>query len=307
MNNPYSTRPYRPEDIEFFFSVLRLRPARRIMDFPSFTDLREIMAEPVVAQVWENVDRRAAGFAILLEGETYASLVFETSAEDPDLLAAMIAWGTRTCSARYRGEAVELTANAHQEQLTRIAALEDACFRLLPETVCVFQRDLIEDIPPYTLPPGYHLRALAGADEIEAWVDLHRSAFGTRNMTAEVKRAMMNQPDYDPALDLVAVAPDGSLAAYVCGSIDAQGNALAGCRTGFTDPVATHPRHQQKGLAKALLLETLARLRRRGMESARLSTSSENTAMQAAARSAGYVETGRGLRFARPFDREQFS
>ena len=124
-------------------------------------------------------------------------------------------------------------------------------------------------------------------------------------MTVEYKMVMMRQPDYDPELDLVAVAPDGSLVAYVFGSIDRELVADCGIKVGFTDPVATHPRRQRRGLAKALLLSGLALLRDRGMAIARLSTGSDNLAMQAAARSAGYREVSRALRFARPIEQEK--
>jgi hypothetical protein len=42
----------------------------------------------------------------------------------------------------------------------------------------------------------------------------HRAAFGTEYLTVEERLATMREPEYDPELDLLAVAPDGRLAAY---------------------------------------------------------------------------------------------
>ena len=62
----------------------------------------------------------------------------------------------------------------------------------------------------FVLPPGFTIRPAGGAAEAEAWVVLHRAAFGTERMELEERLAMLAEPEYDPQLDLVAVAPDGS-------------------------------------------------------------------------------------------------
>ena len=151
-----------------------------------------------------------------------------------------------------------------------------------------FVRSLSEPIPDPQLPAGFFIRSVTGPDEVEALVALHRAAFGTDNMTIEERRAMMSGPDYVPELDLVAVASDGRLAGFcVCG-IPVEENAVTGRSEGYTDPIGVHPDFQKKGLARALMLTGLQLLRERGLAYAALGTSSENTAMQAAARSAGF-------------------
>ncbi len=98
----------------------------------------------------------------------------------------------------------------------------------------------------------------------------------------------MRAPEYDPKMDLVAVAPDRRLAAYCTCTVHTQENERTGKREGSTDPVATHPDSQRLGLARALLLTGLALLKARGMETVRLGTSGENVAMQRAAEAAGF-------------------
>ena len=56
----------------------------------------------------------------------------------------------------------------------------------------------------------------------------------------------------------MAVAPDGSFAAYAGIPYDES------TRHGIFEPVCTHPDHQRKGLARALMLERLRRLKALG-------------------------------------------
>ena len=62
----------------------------------------------------------------------------------------------------------------------------------------------------------------------------------------------------------------------------------------FVMDVAVHPAHQGRGLARTLLYAGMQLLQARGATRAVLGTSSDNLAMQAAARAAGYrVESER--------------
>jgi GNAT superfamily N-acetyltransferase len=130
-------------------------------------------------------------------------------------------------------------------------------------------------------------------------VALHQAAFGTQTLTAEYRRTWMQVPGYHPALDLVAAAPDGSLAAYVFYSIQAEENDPNGMRVGVADSVGTHPVYRQMGLARALLLAGLPILKDLGVQAASLTTASYNCAMQQTASGAGFYQTGQILYFAK--------
>jgi ribosomal protein S18 acetylase RimI-like enzyme len=147
---------------------------------------------------------------------------------------------------------------------------------------------LDQPIPAPVLPSGFSLRPSLGAAEAEAWVALHRLAHKTDYMTVERRLSIIEVEGFDPRLDLVAVAPDGRLAAYCVGSISKGENELTGCKAGYTDPVATHPDFQRRGLCRALLCASMQLLRERGMEVARLGTSLENQAMRRAAEAVGF-------------------
>jgi len=276
------------------------------MDFPSLVDLQEMLSLTEVqanARVWKDMAGNLTGFAILTRDETSCSLIFEVAphAIQINLVAQIIAWGEQTAwqaCPSYRGLLV-LETRCLADDLARRSILEQHSFVKQSVGALHLFRPLDELVPPPLPPTGFSIRSLAGEPEVEAWVTLHRAAFCTQNMTIEYRQAMMKVQGFEPDLDLVAVAPDGTLAAYCVGSINEEENRLTGQKVGFTDPVATHPAYQRQGLARALLLEALDQLKKRGMLTARLNTNSENTAMQRAAQSAGFRELSRSITFSK--------
>ncbi|MRS06001.1 GNAT family N-acetyltransferase, partial [bacterium] len=71
-------------------------------------------------------------------------------------------------------------------------------------------------------------------------------------------RNVQRSPLYRSDLDLVAVAPNGEYAAFVTVWYD------EGTQTATLDPVGTHPDHQRRSLAKALIAEGLRRAKSLG-------------------------------------------
>jgi len=67
---------------------------------------------------------------------------------------------------------------------------------------------------------------------------------------------------YRADLDCVAEAPDGSFAAYTLCWYDDEN------RVGEFEPVGAHPDHRRRGLARAVNLDALRRLRAAGAERA---------------------------------------
>jgi ribosomal protein S18 acetylase RimI-like enzyme len=150
-------------------------------------------------------------------------------------------------------------------------------------------RPLLEPIAAPSLPTGFTIRPLAGEAEVAARVALHRAAYRTHNMTVEEYLSDMQSSEYDPTLDLVAVAEDGRLAAFCTCSISAAENKITERRVGYTDPIGTHPDFQRQGLARAILLAGMRLLRERGMATAVLGTKSQNSAMVKTAESVGFT------------------
>jgi ribosomal protein S18 acetylase RimI-like enzyme len=280
-----------------------VRPVERAGDYPSVTDLRETLCLPELqanTRLWFDQNDHLIAFALV---DAYNNLLFDynSRANSPELEEAIMQWGI-ACVQRTRqdGEDLSLDAVCREDDVERYAWLTRHGFQLQALRTLRFSRSLAGPIPNPQLSAGFSIQSATGDTEVEALVALHRAAFGTDHMTVEERRAMMSVPDYDPTLDLVAVAPDSRLAGFcVCG-ISVEENAATGRNEGYTDPIGVHPDFQKQGLARALLLTGLHLLRERGAAYAVLGTSSENTAMQAAARSAGFQVEFTKVWFSKP-------
>ena len=292
----YSDRAYAgPKDLQAMLGLLKQRQPERASDFPGFIDLQEMLAIPKIqaaARLWDDPDGRLAGFAILDWYPSSAGLIFEIAPglKDHELENQVLAWAEASIQSAVPAPVGTflLESNSSSDDLERIGLLERLGFERLQGGAFHLERPLAGPIAQPQLPEGFMIRPIRGEQEAEDWVRLHRAALGTQVMTTEYKLAMMRMPAYDPHMDLVMVAPEGRLAAYCVCFINFEENTLSGQRNGYTDPVATHPDFQRRGLAKALLLTGLSLLKERGMLSARLGTSSDNIAMLHTAESVGF-------------------
>ena len=242
------------------------------------------------ACLWEDQRQQLAGFAYV---SSYQNLVdvFDPQQLTPALENELIAWAVSAVQRRNQEKNVTLTLDAStlETDLSRIEFLERHGFVRQAESSILMACPLVEPLPNAQLPPGFTIRPMGGEAELEAYVTLHRAAFGSGNMTVEYRRAIMSAPDYIPELDLVAVAPDGELAAFcVCQIFPDDSPRAGGNREGWTDPLGTHPDYRRRGLAKALVLTGMRLLKARGIDMVILGTSSENTAMQCTAQSIGF-------------------
>ena len=120
----------------------------------------------------------------------------------------------------------------------------------------------IADVP---LAPGYVVRSLAdGVELIErcyaSGLAFHPDdiQYAVDNRDVTWYRNIQTAPLYRRDLDLVALAPDGSVAAFCTIWFDDV------TRTGAFEPVGTVPAHQRQGLGKAVMTEGLRRLQRLG-------------------------------------------
>lgn len=276
--------------IQFLFAV---RPAERLADYPGPVDLRELLALRAVQEntrLWFAGDGPLVAYAFV---DQYDNLRFAINLQtpQPDLEAAIVDWGV-ACLRRAMGaedKTRTLDASCREDDVEQIAFLQRHGFIRQDTRSLHLVRSLLESVPAPQLPDGFTIRHVQGEQEVTALVALHRAAFGTEYMTPEERLAMMRVPEYEAELDLVVVAPpSGQLAAYCLCGISQEENERTGRREGFTDPVATHPDFQRRGLARALLLTGLRKLQERGIDTAVLGTCSDNEPMLRTAQSVGF-------------------
>lgn len=283
--------------------ITQSRPIVRITDYPNTQDLHELLALDEVRDqtiVWLNNFNKTQAFCIL---DPSNNLLFECA--DIPNYSSLFNNAVEFCNQcikeknNIKKNYPTLDVCCWGDDLRRIECLKNEGFkRELVESV-FFKRPLKEVPRQITLPPGFFIRPLAGEQEINAYVDLHQKAFGTSQMSIAFRHSIMASPEYDPQLDLVAQNSEGLLVAFCVCQINENENVITSERSGLNDPIGVHPDFRNLGLAKALINDGLIRLRSRGMDYAKLGTSSDNFAMIHLANSMGFSETSRKLWFSK--------
>jgi len=287
-----TSRIYESEkDFQTIINLLaKVRPPERLNDYPTKVDIEESLASENIranTRIWFD-DDRPIGWAYV---DDFDNLRWEFDNQyDKAIGGEIIAWG-ETCIRK--GEGSSLDASCKESHTERISFLKQHGFRQTETTSIFLTRDLTKLIPEPEVPQGFVIRPIKGIEEAEAVASTHRAAFRTEYMTTERRIAIMSTSEYDPSLDLVVIAPDGTIAAYCSCSVNDRE------KTGDTDPVATHPNYQRKGLARALLLRGMQLLKERRMLSAHLGTSGDNIAMQKTAASVGFTIEYKNLWFSK--------
>lgn len=265
-------------DLEAMRALMRANAAHvGIVDFEEHVllpDIRKTM------RIWKSRGRML-GFAYVDDFENLWFEVDQNCDSLPQLEDEIVEWGL-TC-VRDRGPELTLDSSCDGTDSYRIGMLERHGFGRSAVRTLRYSRRLDLPITEHQIPADFSIRPVSGTEEVPRLVALHRLAFGTENMTVERRLAMMSTPQYQCNLDLLAVAPNGELAAFcVCGWDD-QAKGVA-----FTDPIGTHPRYRGLGLASALVSAGLCRLRNAGALTATLGTSSDNVPMQRLATALGF-------------------
>lgn len=209
------------------------------------------------SQIWETGDKKLIGLAHP-DGWGYPYL--EVHPDYRYLEAEMITWAESHLSepmtegTEQQIQFFVFEYDAHRQQL-----LEERGYRKMRYGGVIRHMRLGQQ--PFVRPqlaPGYTLRNTNPEDPHDAQqiADLLNAAFKRNFHTGpEYQQFTRRATCFHQELDLVAVAPDGKFAAYVGIPYDTFN------RRGMFEPVCTHPDHQQKGLAKALMQEGLLRLR----------------------------------------------
>ncbi len=141
---------------------------------------------------------------------------------------------------------------------------------------------LIDPLPEPMLPDGFMLRPFAGEREVNGYAELHRAAFESTSMTYDWRLRTLKMPQYQRELDIVAVAPDGSLAGFCVGW------PISERHIGQVEPLGVHPRFHHMGLGRALLLESLRRFKAHGADSVLVETENHRKVARSAYESVGF-------------------
>lgn len=142
-------------------------------------------------------------------------------------------------------------------------------------------RDLSLPIDEPQLPEGFVMEHSSNEpDDVARWVEVFNLSFidhwNHHPMTAESHANWLDNPSYSPERDLIAVAPDGTVAAFCFCWIDNDDNARNNRMDGWIDMLGTRRGYRKMGLGRAMLLAGLHRLRGDGMTHAKLGVDADN-------------------------------
>lgn len=212
-------------------------------------------------QLWETGDGQIVGVVNPEGGNGEAHLQVHPTFRQIE--AEMVAWAEANLAA--------VAGNEGQRQLDLFVYEYDEMRQLLLTRLGyqkmpfggVTRRLHLGNHPPAlpVIAPGYTVRTTHPDDlaDCQRIADLLNAAFERDFHNAlEYQNFTRLAPSFRPQLDLVAVAPDDTFAAYVGIPYDAVN------RHGIFEPVCTHPVHRRHGLARTLMLKGLHRLRALG-------------------------------------------
>lgn len=289
---PPVSRPYlHPDDLQSVINlILACRTAERIDPWPPAHDIRARLGADDDARLWIDECNRPVAFAMIWEGNVFLYFALPR-ASDETLEAQAITWATMRAraSADQHGERAVLCVPVRDDDPYRAALLARAGLRCEEWHMIRMRRWLHLPIADLPVPAGFTLRPASGESEAPALVDLHHAAFATASETVAERVTWMRSPAYDPRLDLVAVAPDGALAAFCRCSVCVEENTHLGFASAWVDLIGAHPACRRHGLGRALLLLALRNMRDMGFAQALLSVGSWNTPAQHLFDSCGFV------------------
>jgi GNAT superfamily N-acetyltransferase len=157
----------------------------------------------------------------------------------------------------------------------RAALLERYGFRRIESVLHRFRRSLDVPVPEPVLPPGCHIRPLAGEHEIPAFVTLFHDVFGA-GPTAQARAERWRRPDHVP--ELVVESPSGTLLAFCYVEVGSSTQMPLAPHEGCLAQLGTAKAHRGHGFGRAVLRAGLHLLHRRGLTAAVLQTGAPNEA-----------------------------
>lgn len=140
------------------------------------------------------------------------------------------------------------------------------------------KRDLGQPIPELTLPEGLEIRPAEEAQFRQIWEakdEAFRDHWGYSPGTEKDFQRWLGSPHFDP--ELWKVAWDGdNVAGMILNFISREENQELGRKWGWTDPICVRRPWRRRGLATALLMESMRELKARGMQYAALGVDVDN-------------------------------
>ncbi|NOK62582.1 MAG: GNAT family N-acetyltransferase [Chloroflexi bacterium AL-W] len=249
-------------------------------DSPDFDPVRDMC-------IWNDEDGHISGLAQIWsrpqEGQQDGYLWFKVhpEARSGEIEARIIAWGEERMREiqQERGVPVILRSGTRDDRTERIALLERHGFTA-SRHFWRMARPLDEPIATPVFPEGFTLRHNRGEVDTEAWVAMFNESFidhwNHHPLTVEMAIHHISEPHFKLEGDLIAIAPDGTFAAFCSCSINPEENARNGRNEGWIQVLGTRRGFRRIGLGRAILLSGLRWLHSEGLDTAVLGVDADS-------------------------------
>jgi mycothiol synthase len=287
-----------PSDRQAVLAIARQSATpETIFDIPRYSDLAACLAPVTSANatsrdeqrrqiiqrstsLWETDAGAAVAYA-LIPGTTSLSFGILPQWRTIALERAILAWGFGHL--RNEGRFPFLMVRCHESDQARQSALTQEGFHPQPYQDVYLTRTLDDALPTPALPAGFQVRAGVTVAEHAAYQGLHQAVFGNEmNMDEHLLST------YQPELDLIAIAPDGTWAAFCYCTLEQIADAQHIERVGSVGVLGVHPAFRRRGLGRALLLTAMQRARQQGGTRIVLETENDPTPAMTLYRSLGF-------------------
>ena len=289
-------RTFRDEDLQAIYELVNAcEEVDKLDNGFTLSELKTHYYAPDVdrerdMRLWEDEQGRLVAFGGIN--------ISEESAERPDtdgrfnfwvtpdarntgIESEMIEWAAGRLAevGRARGQRVTLYNGVRDFDAYRRGLLEKHGFKVV-RYFFRMARDLHQPIPEPSFPEGFTLRHTAGIVESPQWTDMFNESFidhwNFHPLSYEVAEHYMKSPLYRAERDLIAVAPDGTFAAFCYCEINEEDNLRNNRKDGWIHVLGTRRGYRNIGLGRAMLLAGLTRLKSDGMDRALLGVDAEN-------------------------------
>lgn len=232
--------------------------------------------------LWENAYGDLIGVAFIYgpsrqdSSQPYLTFAVHPRARGGGIESSVITWAKD--KARKLGhQSPTLSCRVSADDSLRIDALEQHGFEYHERNDALFMTaSLGKTIPEPQMPSGFTVRPFSRQDDVKAWMTMWQETEGN-DLTIDERLSWLIYPSYVSHLDLVAVAPDGALAAYCVCNIFREENDELGENSAWILWIGTRPAFRRRGLARSLLRIALRGLQVHGCERALLNVLAENT------------------------------
>jgi ribosomal protein S18 acetylase RimI-like enzyme len=240
------------------------------------------LEDPENVALWVDEEQRLVGWAIIQSPFWTIDYACQPGAES-QLYGEILAWADRRARATWNTPAGHPAwyVMVFEEQTQRIRKLERAGFACQadvgenPWSMVLMRRSTDTAVRRYEPPSGFVVRSLAGEEEVEDYVVLHRSVFESKNMNRDWRARTLNHPAYRHDLDIVVEAPGGQLVAFCIGWFNETS------MEGQIEPLGCHKNFRHYALGRVALSECLYRLQSLGAKNIFVETDSyRNTAFR---------------------------